>query len=782
MRRLILSLLFILLGTSFVSACGYYLFGEDYRIALFNPYIIGEEYSPFFYSSDQLNHWENGINSRDRNANVDAWAKELGGKVTGEDVMAILYGSNVDGWVAARDKTSDQGFAGNPAWEAIKKRPDLLEYALYAKGYETNNIQRNWWDDEEEEEPSPYKVNFKERAEAGYQKAAEGSFLKERYGYQLLLLARYERDKATATTYFDRHFQNKQGPLAGWASFHLASLDYNDQRYLVEMANAFRRVPEKAIAIYVNTYSRDTGAYNPYRLLDITLSDEERSNLFALAALQQKGYALEYLELAHEYDPSNPVIDLLLVREMNKLEDWLMTHELTHLSPALSSQVGGGWYWGNEWEEKKMNLRKKNYKLDRAHLTDFRNFLDGYEHKDENFTRLLKAQAALLDEDYYKAMLYSKNLDLEEGAIGMQAKVLRYLAMVQQQGISQQEKNEYLGRVLPELEAAVGDEGNLRAALSRIASENYAAAGDTVTAYFLYNRSLALPSGGEYASDYYDRIDYLDRPISDKVMVQIINLVEGERPGNKLLRTLLKDAKVDAHAVRDIAGTLALRKNNLKTALHHFSAIPKKWYDDNYEFSYNLGESPLSDDMVSPLPFTTKADVIRQLLVLEEMSAKGGDEGAIACLNLATAWYNMSGYGNAWMMLRYGKSGYEPDGPQKWPHSSGHKAVPHNQVDYDLSYKASRAQEYLDCAEATAKDPELLAQLSFMRARTNMAQAWREIQSLDLPDYSTKWDIIDSTRGAKYKELFSPMAKKYGETNYYNVLIRQCSSLEELGN
>ncbi len=53
--RLLVSLLALLLPLPFANACGVYYYGEEYRVALLNPYLIGEEWSAFFYSAELVN-------------------------------------------------------------------------------------------------------------------------------------------------------------------------------------------------------------------------------------------------------------------------------------------------------------------------------------------------------------------------------------------------------------------------------------------------------------------------------------------------------------------------------------------------------------------------------------------------------------------------------------------------------------------------------------------------------------------------------------------------------
>ena len=782
--------LFVCGNTDRLQACGYDILGEGYRIALLDPYLVGGEYSAFFYSTERLNHDENAKAGRDRIRNAEAWAAELGYGVSGADVMRILYGSSLDDWLLAKDGGAAKlGWGDNRAWQAISQRPDLLEYALWAKGYEKPDIVQDYWGEPEEEVvPGPYTTNFKARARAGYAQSRKNSFLADRYGYQLLLIAYYEGDDEAMDYYFKDHFKGKTGALADWARFHFAGQWNEEGRYLVEMANAFRRVPEKALAVY----NRTDQMIDPTKYLSATRNDAERSNLYALAALKRKGKALDLLRQAYILDPTNPMLDLLVVREFNKVEDWLMTYRLTHLGPAIPS---GGWpQWGEDYEAKKVIMRKATYGKDRAYLKQLRTFIHSYRSVAgaTHFSEVLRAQAALLDEDYAMALRLTDALvNTERSPIGTQVKVIRTLALLQSARLDQEGvKNELAGYLLA-LEEELGpatesdtwtNDGNLRAGINRAAAQAFAAARDTVSAYFLHNRSLTLPLANNWSSKYYDQIRYLDRPISPQVMREVIAVIERGDESTPWMALLQSSELPEVYALHDLAGTLALRRNDLGLALHHFAAVPYKWYQMNYEFSHHLTTSPLNDMWLGNprrIAFTRKVDVVRQLMQLEKVSKIGGEAGAAACLTLGKAWYNMSHLGPAWMMLKYGKYNYEPNEPMPWPTGRSHPAVPHSAADYHLIHEASRALEFFNCTSATTIDPEVLAEVDLSKRIIA-----RDIQA-NQGDWgypsSRTWDERMAEYDRQYEELMLPFVREYRETALYQAAVMQCSSLADLG-
>jgi len=462
-RSLFFVCFLLLVFPATTTACGYYLLGEEYRIALLNPYIIGEDYSAFFFTSELINHNQNAQTGHDRQRNVELWAKELGPGVSGNDVMKLLYGLNLPGGEVA-DVLSGAINKPNPAQVALEKRPDLLEYYNLIKAYETIGVPA-WWD---EPEPKPDAPDYQWHAQRGYDKATPGSFLKERYAYQLLLLAYYADDDAAMAVYFNRHFKGKTGPLADWARFHFAGQWNEEGRYVVEMANAFRYAPEKNLAAYRRT--NDMGAPETY--LPATKSDVERSNLYVLAAVHQPGKVLEMIRKAYAYDPTNPLIELILVREFNKIEDWLMSHRLTNVGPAIPSFTRPN--WDDNYAVNLERIRKESLRTDRAYLKEFRAFMDAtYSNTIPSVPKsLLYAHVCLLDEDFSAAIRIVQPMTVFDNITGTMAMTVHYLATIQDKQIGKAELDKYVAKSLPYLETLLLKDDNLKPAISRITAHS----------------------------------------------------------------------------------------------------------------------------------------------------------------------------------------------------------------------------------------------------------------------------------------------------------------------
>lgn len=767
-----------------LTACSSYIVDAE-RIALLAPSVIGEEYAPFFYAEQLVGYTNrNPRLGRDRLRNVADWAKELQLDLPPGEIMDILYDTKLADWVMAVEQgPSEKNWQHNPVWCAVSQRPDILDYMLWIKGYEKPGMFFEGWHQKKYSDkiPSKYTTRFKERALAGYAVATANSFLKERYAYQLLLLAYYAKDGAAMTTYFDRHFASKNSVLADWARFHYANHFKEPFRFEVEMANAFRYAPEKAVAAHMRTRHFSFYYGNMEKMLGTTCNDAERSNLYAMRALKTRSHALKYIREAYRLDPTNPVMDLLVIREFNKVENWLMSAPLTGWNYKVLANYSG---FSGSWQSEQQELRRQNHGKDHDYVKELRAFIDTYKSPGGPpfMEEVLRAEAALLDEDYEKAFDLSGGLLLLVGKLGKQAKIINYFAFLHSQPIEQPGAKEQLADYLLEMETYLTtkeEKGqrrinkNLINGLSRAASNLYLAKGDTLTAYFLFNRSLTRETS---RSSSYPFLRFIDRHISPELMSRIIET----RMANDTLTSfgrLLKTCPMpDINMLYNHAGTLALRKNKLELALGYFSRP--------YRYVPSRNRWPSPPALVSPInqifpsvqhkkPFTSKVKVVRELMALEARAKIRGKDGLKANLALAKAWFNMSHHGSCWWMLKYGKYHRENQYSGELPDY----ATVHDIADFNVIRRAARAKQYLRRAAAMNTDVEYAAEIDLTRRSIE----W-EISIKNTPAYGTKKEHSkrDSLFALAYRKHIAPFANSYKKTSYFQQALSQCSWLPEL--
>ena len=774
-----------------LNGCAFTHLGEYARIALLNPYLVGEEYRAFFYSADLFYTFENAQAGRDRQRNAAAWVRELGDKIRTEDVMELLYRTPFTDYVAVVEGRGDTlALASNPAWLAIRQEPALFDYLMWAKAYEVPQREAFYWAAEDEAvADATYYADFHARALRGYRAAAPGSFLAHRYAYQLLLLARYAADEEAMATYFDRHFSGRDDVLSDWARFHYA-FQWNDPgRVMVELARAFRRTPEKALAVYQRTPAH----FDPADYLSAATTDEERADLYVLAAVKETRPVLNYLRQAYAYFPDHPVLPLLLTREINKLEDWLLSYPLTGYTSDIGERAPDWSDYTTEaaYQIHRDSLRRVNALTDRAYLAEVRAFLATYAPDPAVLglsavtLDLFRAQLALLAGDYRAADRLLAGRQPADSLTQRQFLTAGFLTEVLSPRPDASRLVEQLRGLQPYF-AEFAPAGQTTAPLSRLAAQTYTTAGDTLTAYFFQLLSDELPVGPG-GSPYYGQLGFLDRPLSTELMDRII--AELEQPQRRPVIALLiqreekrwgepsptayDPASYLANLLRDLAGTLALRRDQSVLAQRYFLALPDSfhWHSHSHGFAEELRAPVVGDSVLlyAKPPYRNKAEITDELIRAERRARRSG--AAEDLLVLGDLWYSLSYHGTAWMMLSYYRSNYPPKEPVPWPAAGGEAT---NAQDYDLFYRASRAEQYYQRARAAAPttDRELQATIDFRLANLR----WRRDRLVLVQDF-----VFDEARyDSLYQARFEPLDQEYYMTTYRRTLLQQCSWFHDL--
>ena len=733
--RLFLFLLFPLCCISLsptLSACGYRLLGDHYRIAFFNPYILGDAYAPFYYSSDRLNKDYSVEHSDNHRTNAAEWARYLGDGATTEETFNLIYATTHAQW---RDAAADKPVESfqTPTGKLMLSRPAAVAYFLWAKEYEELDFppfpHRSGKTDEAITAWRTRHQRLLRAAGAAYADGTGDRFLDRRWAYQNLILARYAGESSRVLRFYRKHFAGRTDILARWAGFY-AAYARPAAESTVAFAGAFTTLPEKAVAVF-NQLPKH---FDPEDYDHVVRSDRQSADLYALLGVKTPGGALPILENIYELDPRHPLLPLLVVREVNKLEDWLMTRELTENGPAVQTWPDPEYIYRRGWyapyQAKRDSLRAAQYRTDLSRMRNLRIFLAEIDDwaGGRNLLQLLRANLALLAEDYPAALSLTRNLTPKSYLEDRQLRIIRYLATLQSPNLPKAERDRLVAEQLPELVCAFADneglmfwddayvkvEGNTGSALLRITSQRYAALGDTVTAYLLHNRSQGIAySDSRWVSDYYRGIDFLDRNISYGVLDTATAILEGEYFGKPLYTRFGPEQRVLPDALRDLSGTIALRKGHLARAEAYFAAVSPYFYQLNYEFHRILLTSPFVTPNIDSDPFPGKLAVVCRLRELDER-ARNGDLSA--CLDLAEAWHNMSYGGKSWMMISYSYA-WSGGGPCHWPRWGNGKdnaGIPLAQLYYELAFQNGRAKEYLDCVLADAEDPELLARARYL--------------------------------------------------------------------
>jgi hypothetical protein len=753
------------------SSCSWWPDGEEFRISMFLPLTPSvQHYRSFIFTTDYLydySSWE--ADNRVYMQNSVEWKHELGRKVKEDHIYTILYETDPKAFAKALDRRirrqpDSLRLDTNTFIKALLKpaKKELLNYLVFSKRCEQLILHPDPW-----QEHYPDTNAMRQLILEGIKRRQEAKtpFLQARYGFQLVKLSR-NIDRMEDCI---RYHHDWVAPVAGssvvkyWSMAHVASAlkalgKIGEANYMY--SKVFDGTDDRKIASYEGFDVDQLEA-----ALALAKNTHERVTMLALKELKNPGRSLSGIQEIYRLSPEEEVLDILLLREVNKLEDWIFTEPLTGFTPAIAelSGIAG-------------TPEEINYRKDLTYVRKLRAFtgeaLKSGKVKSRDLWTLTSAYLALLGEENALAagsLAASGKLIAADSKLAVQLHLCRIMLLVRESaGITRQLENE-LARELFWLEKNTSAEysGDLKEQVLLFLSERYQKEGNIARAALCRFRNGVLYKsnrGYGYAGDYFD---FLDRYASVADVDSFLIVLSGRRSSlfEKFLleRTVQgrdewmeyreeEAADMRTNRLLDLKGTLLLREDRPEEALKVFSAIPGDFWKREVYGMY-LSANPFYADYIDSHRASvhdtvayTKPEMIRKLLEYRDGAEAGGKEAAKSAWHLANAYYNMTYYGNSWLMINYHWSLH--DGPEESP------------LDYERDYYGCRKAKELYLRAMNLAGPELAAKCCLMAARCE-----KNLQRF-------------SDRKQEANVFLALFQKKYRKTAFHRELVSKCAGEE----
>ncbi|WP_343617730.1 hypothetical protein [Flavobacterium sp.] len=747
----VFSSLFLLLVFQLSSACGWSVEPETSRLALFKAEREGFfKLTPFYYSAD-LYYSTNTISTVDWDVNCKEWQKKLGETVKPEDVYTILYETNSELIESAfENKTLQTAFPKNTFIQALLKSKNkaYLNYIVFAKKIEYSSNQEVQWE-------SWGNIGYGNQNHAladlgSFDKkinSAKDDFLKQRYAFLYLRYSFYAGDKDQVIKLYDTYFTKESNTiLKPWALYYkaLCITDFPMQNYL--LSKVFVSCEEKSFAVLQH--------YN-WKLKNETLTlaqnDAERSAILTIESLRNPAPDLETLKKIHELNPNSLYLSFLIGREINKLEDWLLTPQYTN--NGTPSVVFDSMSWYDNYAKAKA----ENYTKDIFYLRQVRDFLisihDKTSGEQRDYLSAAIAQILFLNDEIdlgkkYTAMISSN----ANSSIQMQKNMLLALVSLKQDDLKNEKVQNQLYAYFNSIEnLAEKDNGLFKNlySLYRIASDEFYKKGDTVLAGLLNMKSDIKNEGGYSVYDspyFYSYIGYFDRHATTEDIDRLIALQkkDDKTPFEKYLCT--GTIASDINYYKDLKGTIAFRNNNLELAYETFASMPKDFWDKNYEYKNYLNENPFIPKILQKQEerkfdyHFNKTDFIAKLIQLKKQNTASSN------LQLAHAYFNVSYLGNSWMMSAY-----------DWTSGNSY-------VDYIYGDNSANEKKYQNGNYYHLKMAKLYYEKALKMSKNNNEKAMASLMIFECNYYGYYADFIDDNRpafkaGKELRDFYSVYSK-----------------------
>lgn len=288
-----------------------------------------EEYKPFHLTFDRLYDYDLLEDSTSSTANIQAWTKHLGPNVKPEHIRQAVYNLTLDELQNIRQQPNGnvaQGYSANALvteWR-MNRKLDVLDYLIVAKQAEPYCVfAYDPWSEAYEDRPIDGIQEVIEAAKSGSKRVNE-PYLKLRYAYQAVRLHQYAGQPAEAIETYQQlatPFLTADPLIGQWAMCHYAGcLRANELE--AEAAYTFSRVFDACP-------SRRIQAWYGWRILSDDIWDNvqakcktnhEMATVFFLRGFSSVADPMDDMKQMHELDPGTELIEVLLIREINKIE------------------------------------------------------------------------------------------------------------------------------------------------------------------------------------------------------------------------------------------------------------------------------------------------------------------------------------------------------------------------------------------------------------------------------------------------------------------------------
>lgn len=677
-RRVALLLPLLLLRGPVATSCGWHYRGEDIRFWVLQPQLAEVRgLRAFNFSADKyFNYDTDAVRRLPYAANIAEWQAVVGRQLPDTAIEAILYGTAPAYYLKEEAALRKHSMF---LQQLARKGPEWVAFIRYAKTCEQLVYRDDPWDFE------PFDNEAIRKAWRDGElllRQAKDERLRARIAFQLVRLAHYHYDDPVldATPHYTKHLAPLRGKswLEGAAAFYLASRKENPERDLA-FAELFARVPDKQFRMLQLFDNSRIEAY-----MEEATNDTQRAGLLVMRSLQHPGRALAELEHIAALDPANPFLPQLLGREVNKLEDWLLTPELTDLGSGI-----------RPWSDLDDVHPDEVYRADLDHLHAVQRFIGQLLKREATVQkpvlRLLSGHLDLVRGDAAACRATMDAVANDPAAtplLRFQARVDALLAtVISEKQLSDAGRQAILdlveaGRAVPE---EVEEAEKLLAQLHLYLGKKLMARGEMAEGLCLLARTDRMygervTRGARHAR--YEAFMRASPPDYDRLMALL------EKPDKTPFEQYLVGAGGGAHGydpwrspdnglldravLLDYKAMALLRGGMWEEAADAWRQVPENYWTQ-WPFTMFADDDPFVVDLKDPHNYAkkdrdghpegwkgyTKRTIMERMIALRDEAARDPGKRALNHLLLGHAWFNMSWHGKYWIMQRIDWSMWE---------------------------------------------------------------------------------------------------------------------------
>ena len=763
---------------SYVNGCGgdYYDYMNYYN--LFDQLLLENKgLQPFLLTTDYAFYGEdtNPDAEQQPDENLNAWMTFFKKNNTLQEMdtaqfKTLLYSAS---YQSLKQPSSPYVIALNKT-DAGKQTLTYLQYAKELEPYAQLSENDGWWDMKRAASPSEETyAHYKNKGLELYQHCPYHE-LKLRYGYQLVRLAHYMRNKNNEAI---RMYNLYVKPLKQEHYIYSAALE--------QTAGALYNIGKLANANYLysrvfdHSDNRKKIAYSSFRIqsevdwneaMTWCKDNREKAAMYALRGYNTFSNELEEVENILEIYPESPYIKLLAIRYINKMERNVLTrYNHSNATDDTSSFMQPSGKVLAEYE--------RGQKVIKA-------VMNHPKVSDKDFWALYLAHLSFLCKDYQQAAALIDSVRTTKPELLKQKSRTQfslYLAQLKFIGTDEEKT------IRQYLQTSNADEDFI----NEIVGHLYKMQKDYGKAFLTHNR-----------------IEDLRQNPDPNIINSLMS--NAEKENDQALLTQLYE----------LEGTYFLRMNNFEEAAKWFAKVPPSYSITHYDYDYETekyipveilpnefngyskisplifsngfkrlfsvpADSQLTDTMYEQYPYLNqehdKATLTAALMQLEKESQMMTEESARAAYMLANYYYNISPTGYYRNIPTYFR-----DNSYCWSAYGSYGSAVSNRIpDYSKEYNyRDFTQEYMtinnmenalalyEQAATYFTDREWKARALFMASSCTMdlyAQNWWDNWNNILdPDFKR------SDEEKKVDSYFYQLAKSYSDTQFFKQAVHEC--------
>jgi hypothetical protein len=670
---------------------------------------------------DNLDEWHTRYCARAEKADIYAVVYEW----PSSDLEEVLNGITVKGYGLSpylRQNTFANYLYSNGCSETLR-------YLQYVRDCEPHVTTTDPWENQPSNTAIMNSLILRGRDEL---LLCNSHYIRLRYAFQIIRLSHYSKQyKRTVELYewLMPKVDNDPSLIEYWILGHRAGALHSLGRY-AEAAYDYVR-------IFLNCPSKRESALQSFQIRSdeewqqtykMCQSDQERATMYAMRAYLDRSRALEEMKLIYALDPKIEYLDVLLVRELRRLEKQLLGLEF---NPH------------REQNRRYQQIPQAGIDKYLIQLQEFVQQLNVEKTvKNRELWAIAEGYLEMISGDFYAAL---KSFERSENKIkDEQLKEQLEIFKLGAQIGAYQDVND-------EMEDAVERLMRNNDLFLRFPSKFEPFTRDKLG--WLYKR-YNMPGKAFLAHYSFQdlRINPREKELDDlQAMLQQQRLNRMER---KLLRQ--GDSLLTLNDIHMLKATVLLDQYLLIPALEEIKKIDRNAWSDYgvwapfVERFRDCVHCPIRDTVT----FLNRGEIIERMLDLEYRALANRLEGGIFFYQMGLAYYNMSYFGSAWPVMdnfRSGTSLKRRKSTQDPSVVTDERFALGNREHFDCT----QALNYFKLARQFASSREFAARATFMAARCEQNNFY--------------WQ-----GGPRTYEFFEALRREYADTQFYARIVAEC--------